>query len=148
MLGSRGFSLPLLVSHPARLVECFLTTPGFYSTSQSFGFVSRVLSLRNSFLNESSHRMWKDAKLSVNWIGVTEILLLLLSPVPFSASPLGIPDGFGEDVVSPIQIHDPILQVEFPFVLTSVNLQSKEKEMSVVGVKDRWTLFQLTVDAD
>lgn len=92
--------------------------------------------------------MWKDAKLSVNWIeGVTETLLLLLSPVPFSASPLGIPDGFGEDVVSPVQIHDPILQVEFPFVLTSVNLQSKEKEMSVVGVKDRWTLFQLTVDA-
>lgn len=82
-------------------------------------------SLRNSFLNESSHRIWKDAKVSVNRIeGVTEILLL---PLHLSASPLGIPNGFGEDVVSPIQIHDPILQVEFPFVLTSVNLQREEE---------------------
>lgn len=53
----------------------------------------------------------------------------------FSSSPFSVPDGFGEDIVSPIQIHDPVLQVEFPFVLTSVNLGSKEKEMNNVGVE-------------
>lgn len=46
-------------------------------------------------------------------------LLLLLSP-------LGVSDGFGEDVVSPVQVHDPVLQVEFPFVLTSVNLEERK----------------------
>lgn len=63
-----------------------------------------------------------------------------------SSSPFGIPNGFGEDIVSPIQIHDPVLQVEFPFVLTSVNLGSKEKEMNNVGVKNRRTPFHLTMD--
>lgn len=87
--------------------------------------------------------------MSVNWIvGATECLLLLLCLLFFFfTSPFGIPNGFGEDIVSPIQIHDPVLQVEFPFVLTSVNLESKEKEMNVVGVADRWTTFHLTVNA-
>lgn len=87
--------------------------------------------------------------MSVNWIeGVTEFLLLSLCLFFFfSTSPFGIPNGFGEDIVSPVQVHDPVLQVEFPFVLTSVNLGSREKEINVVGVKDRWTLFHLTVDA-
>lgn len=85
--------------------------------------------------------------MSVNWIeGVTEFLLLFFGGFFFSTSPFGIPNGFGEDVVSPIQIHDPVLQVEFPFVLTSVNLGSGGKETSAVGVTDRWTVFQLTVD--
>lgn len=89
-------------------------------------------------------------KVSVNWIeGVTEFLLLLLRLFFlffFSTSPFGIPNGFGEDIVSPIQIHDPVLQVEFPFVLTSVNLGSQEEEMNGVGVEDRWTPFHFTVD--
>ena len=66
--------------------------------------------------------------MSVNWIeGVTEFLLLLLCLFVFfvSTSPFGVPNGFGEDIVSPVQIHDPVLQVEFPFVLTSVNLGRK-----------------------
>lgn len=69
--------------------------------------------------------------------GAIEFLLLLLCLFLFfliPSSPFGFPNGFGEDIVSPIQIHDPILQVEFPFVLTSVNLQ---KEMNNVGVKSR-----------
>lgn len=45
---------------------------------------------------------------------------------PAPPSPLGVPDGFGEDVVSPVQVHDAVLQVEFPFVLTSVNLGRAE----------------------
>lgn len=79
---------------------------------------------------------------------LTGFLLLLLCLFFFlsSTSPLSVPDGFGEDKVSPIQIHDPVLQVEFPFVLTSVNLGSCEKEINAVDVKDRWTLFHHKVD--
>lgn len=64
-------------------------------------------------------------------------MLVCFCFVCFSSSPFGVPDGFGEDIVSPIQIHDPVLQVEFPFVLTSVNLGSEEKEMNNVGVESR-----------
>lgn len=72
--------------------------------------------------------------MSSNWIeGVSEFLLLRLCLLfffffvfAFSSSPFGVPDGFGEDIVSPVQIHDAVLQVEFPFVLTSVNLERKE----------------------
>lgn len=46
----------------------------------------------------------------------------------FFPSPFCISNGFREHVVSPIQIHDPVLQVEFPFVLTSVNLQQRGNE--------------------
>ena len=50
----------------------------------------------------------------------------LFHPQPATCvSPFGIPDGLGEDVVSPVQIHDPVLQVEFPFVLTSVDLEER-----------------------
>lgn len=51
---------------------------------------------------------------------------LFLGHDPAPPSPLGVPDGFGEDVVSPVQVHDAVLQVEFPFVLTSVNLGGTE----------------------
>lgn len=70
--------------------------------------------------------------MSSNWIeGVSEFLLLRLCLffflcLSFSSSPFSVPDGFGEDIVSPVQIHDAVLQVEFPFVLTSVNLERKE----------------------
>lgn len=60
---------------------------------------------------------------------VSQFLLLFLCVCFFlllrnfcSFSPFCVPDGFGENVVSPVQIHDPVLQVEFPFVLTSVDL--------------------------
>lgn len=46
----------------------------------------------------------------------------------FPSSPFCIPNGFREHIVSPIQIHDPVLQVEFPFVLTSVNLRQRQNE--------------------
>lgn len=70
--------------------------------------------------------MWKDVEVSAKLTGV---------PVPapaaaflffFQSSPFCIPNGFREHIVSPIQIHDPVLQVEFPFVLTSVNLQERK----------------------
>lgn len=68
----------------------------------------------------------------VNWIPAP-VALSVFSPS--LTSPLSVPNGFGEDKVSPIQIHDSVLQVEFPFVLTSVNLGSREKEINAVGVK-------------
>lgn len=40
--------------------------------------------------------------------------------------PLGVSDGFGEHKIPPIQIHDAILQVKLPLVLTSVNLKHKK----------------------
>ncbi len=95
--------------------------------------------------NESSHRIWKDIEVSANWIQGVRVPAPVALLFFFSTSPFSITNGFGEDIVSPIQIHDPVLQVEFPFVLTPVNLGSKEKEMNVVGVKVRW--FYLSVDA-
>ena len=52
-------------------------------------------------------------------------------PFLWCVLPLSVPDGFGEDVVSAIQVHDPILQVELPFVLTSVDLRREKRESSV-----------------
>lgn len=55
---------------------------------------------------------------------------LFFPPVSFAAFclPLGVPYGFREDVVPPIQVHDAILQGELPLVLTSVNLQVRKKK--------------------
>lgn len=73
--------------------------------------------------------MWKDIEVSGKLIGVTKFLLLLLCLFFFfPSSPFCIPNGFREHIVSPIQIHDPVLQVEFPFVLTSVNLRQRQNE--------------------
>lgn len=46
-------------------------------------------------------------------------------------SPLGVPDGFGEDVVPPVEVHDAVLQVELPLVLTPVNLGTTETNVSL-----------------
>lgn len=80
-------------------------------------------------------------KYLLNW---QEFQFLLLCFFFFlSSSPFCIPNGFREHIVSPIQIHDPVLQVEFPFVLTSVDLQ--ERKWMNVGVESRPT-FHFTVE--
>lgn len=67
------------------------------------------------------------------------------SPVS-PASPLGISDGFGKDIISAVQVHYPVFQVELPFVLTSVDLRSEEEEEEKNGrVQNRGMLLELTL---
>lgn len=107
----------------------FLTTPR----------VSRPLSPLG--LSEFSETQKKFPEM-IRVTGYGRILKCPLTGYTLQSSPFGIPNGFGEDIVSPVQIHDPVLQVEFPFVLTSVNLENRGTEINVVGVKDGRTLFQ------
>lgn len=72
-----GFPFPCRFLIPARQVEYFWRHPGFTVPSQSFGFVRVLKDSEEVSWNESSHRIWKDIEVSVNWIeGVTEFLLL------------------------------------------------------------------------
>lgn len=64
------------------------------------------------------------------------------SPVS-PASPLGVSDGFGKDIISAVQVHYPVFQVELPFVLTSVDLRSEEEKNG--RVQNRGMLLELTL---
>lgn len=109
--GKKPRGLGAQVDRPEWSVECF-----WKSESPQ--------RLRRCFLKRIQPPAPEDAEVSVNWTEGATV------PAPVSgallpSSPFSVADSFGEDVVPPVQVHDPVLQVEFPFVLTSVNLGRK-----------------------
>lgn len=85
---------------PQGFVSEFLTTPRFYSTSQ-FCWVCQRPQKIFFFLKPVSHRIWKNMK-CLNWIGGVKKSFCSFPLCYFAASPFGVPNGFGENVVSPV----------------------------------------------
>lgn len=121
--------LPLLVSHPARH-RLSVSTPQTRLTSRVVIFFTEPphpLGSRSSLQSWSMEGRMFDCL--VKWTGgVPEfcffcwVFSFFFLTFLFPSSPLGVSGGFGKDEISAVEIHDPVLQVEFPFGLTSVNL--------------------------
>lgn len=66
-------------------------------------------------------------------------------------SPLCIADGFREDKIAPVQVHNPIFEMKLPLVFTSVNLKRNKmliKKLPLYDNKAALTSVDLLCSAD